>query len=108
MNSYAVMSLDNANLDFSNKVANALSKSNIHYDHPHNAVDFKLIFFLDPAYFSRVDAMSGAGGLLQCVSLRLKYAFGENPHVFLLSMEGSHHDVPVGLVLRIGSAINRE
>ena len=56
----------------------------------HNAVDFELIFFLDPAYFSRVDAASGAGGLLQCVSLILKYDFGENINVSLLSMEGSH------------------
>lgn len=74
----------------SDKAASALSKSNIRYDRPHNAVDFELIVFLDPAYFSCVNAASGASGLPQCVSLRLKYAFGENPHVSLLSMEGSH------------------
>ena len=34
MNSYAEMSLDNADMDFSDKAASALSKSNIHYDRP--------------------------------------------------------------------------
>jgi mediator of RNA polymerase II transcription subunit 14 len=105
-NSDALMSLDNAAVDLSDKAASAdnaglglsdkAAKSNIHYDRPHNAVDFELIIVPDPACMPRVNAASGAGWLPHCVSVRLKYAFGENPHVSLLSMEGSHRGCASG------------
>jgi mediator of RNA polymerase II transcription subunit 14 len=98
LNSDALISLDNAGLGLSDNAgvglsdnaASAVAKSNIHYDRPHNAVDFELIIVPDPACMPRVNAASGEGWLPHCVSVRLKYAFGENPHVSLLSMEGSH------------------
>ncbi|XP_057826990.2 mediator of RNA polymerase II transcription subunit 14 [Cryptomeria japonica] len=67
-----------------------VAKSNIHYDRPHNAVDFGLTVVLDPANIPQVNAAGGAAWLPHCVSVRLKYAFGENPHMALLGMEGSH------------------
>jgi mediator of RNA polymerase II transcription subunit 14 len=74
----------------SDKAANVVAKRNIHYDRPHNAVDFELIIVPNPACMPRVNASSSAGWLPHCVSVRLKYDFDENPHVSLLSMEGSH------------------
>ncbi|KAI3756120.1 hypothetical protein L1987_55934 [Smallanthus sonchifolius] len=66
------------------------SKSNIHYDRPHNAVDFGLTVVLDPAHVPHINAAGGAAWLPYCVSVRLKYSFGENPNVCFLGMEGSH------------------
>lgn len=66
------------------------SKSNIHYDRPHNWVDFGLTIVLDPAHIPHINAAGGAAWLPYCVSVRLRYSFGENPHVSLLGMEGSH------------------
>ncbi|GLT74099.1 hypothetical protein SLA2020_459200 [Shorea laevis] len=66
------------------------SKSNIHYDRPHNSVDFALTVVLDPAHIPYINAAGGAAWLPYCVSVRLRYSFGENPNVSFLSMEGSH------------------
>ncbi|XP_024996079.1 mediator of RNA polymerase II transcription subunit 14 isoform X2 [Cynara cardunculus var. scolymus] len=68
----------------------SVSKSNIHYDRPHNAVDFGLTVVLDPAHIPHINAAGGAAWLPYCVSVRLKYSFGDNPSVCFLGMEGSH------------------
>ncbi|XP_071733743.1 mediator of RNA polymerase II transcription subunit 14-like [Rutidosis leptorrhynchoides] len=66
------------------------TKSNIHYDRNHNAVDFGLTVVLDPAHIPHTNAAGGATWLPYCVSVRLKYSFGENPSVSFMGMEGSH------------------
>ncbi|XP_077248056.1 RNA polymerase II transcription mediator [Tasmannia lanceolata] len=66
------------------------SKSNIHYDRPHNFVDFGLTVVLDPAQIPHINAAGGAAWLPYCVSVRLRYSFGENPYIMLVGMEGSH------------------
>ncbi|CAK9135987.1 unnamed protein product [Ilex paraguariensis] len=66
------------------------SKSNIHYDRPHNSVDFGLTVFLDHSHIPDINAAGGAAWLSYCVSVRLRYSFGENPNVLFLGMEGSH------------------
>lgn len=66
------------------------SKSNIHYDRPHNSVEFALTVVLDPAHIPHINAAGGAAWLPYCVSVRLRYSFGENPNVSFLGMEGSH------------------
>lgn len=68
------------------------SKSNIHYDRPRNSVDFGLTVVLDPANIPPINAAGGAAWLPYCVSVRLRYLFGENPgpSVSFLGMEGSH------------------
>ncbi|XP_058086933.1 mediator of RNA polymerase II transcription subunit 14 isoform X2 [Magnolia sinica] len=66
------------------------SKSNIHYDRPRNAVDFGLTFVLDPAHIPHINAAGGAAWLPYCVSVRLRYSFGESTHISLVGMEGSH------------------
>ncbi|KAJ8529393.1 hypothetical protein K7X08_036228 [Anisodus acutangulus] len=66
------------------------SKSNIHYDRAHNSVDFALTVVLDHAHIPHINAAGGAAWLPYCVSVRLRYAFGENPNVLFLVMEGSH------------------
>lgn len=66
------------------------TKSNIHYDRPHNSVDFALTVVLDPAHIPHINAAGGAAWLPYCVSVRLRYSFGENPTVSFLGMEGSH------------------
>ncbi|KAA8544913.1 hypothetical protein F0562_019692 [Nyssa sinensis] len=66
------------------------SKSNIHYDRLHNSVDFGLTVVLDPAHIPNINAAGGAAWLPYCVSVRLRYSFGENPNVSFLGMEGSH------------------
>lgn len=66
------------------------SKSNIHYDRPHNSVDFALTVVLDPALIPHINAAGGAAWLPYCVSVKLRYSFGENPSVSFLGMEGSH------------------
>lgn len=66
------------------------SKSNIHYDRAHNSVDFALTVVLDHAHIPHINAAGGAAWLPYCVSVRLRYAFGEKPNVLFLGMEGSH------------------
>lgn len=74
-----------------NSENSSTSKSNIHYDRPHNLVDFGLTVVLDPAHIPNINAAGGAAWLPYCVSVRLRYTFGENtPHISLLGMEGSH------------------
>ncbi|KAM1354002.1 mediator of RNA polymerase II transcription subunit 14-like isoform X1 [Malus sylvestris] len=68
----------------------SVAKSNIHYDRPHNSVDFALTLVLDPAHIPHINAAGGAAWLPYCVSVRLRYSFGENPNVSFLGMEGSH------------------
>lgn len=77
------------NMDGNSENSSA-SKSNIHYDRPHNAVDFALTVVLDPAHIPHINAAGGAAWLPYCVSVRLRYSFGENPNVSFLGMEGSH------------------
>uniref|UniRef100_A0A6M2EMA0 Mediator of RNA polymerase II transcription subunit 14 n=1 Tax=Populus davidiana TaxID=266767 RepID=A0A6M2EMA0_9ROSI len=66
------------------------AKSNIHYDRPHNSVDFALTVVLDPAHIPHINAAGGAAWLPYCVSVRLRYLFDENSNVSFLGMEGSH------------------
>ncbi|KAF8107701.1 hypothetical protein N665_0118s0065 [Sinapis alba] len=66
------------------------AKSNIHFDRPQNTVDFALTVVLDPAHIPHINAAGGAAWLPYCVSVRLRYTFGENPSVTFLGMEGSH------------------
>ncbi|PKA61335.1 Mediator of RNA polymerase II transcription subunit 14 [Apostasia shenzhenica] len=73
-----------------NMDGSSVSKSNIHYDRSHNSVDFAVTFVLDPAHIPHVNAAGGAAWLPYCVSVRLKYAFGDSPHVSFLRMDGSH------------------
>ncbi|KAL3814706.1 hypothetical protein ACJIZ3_015974 [Penstemon smallii] len=68
----------------------SVSKSNIHYDRIHNSVDFALTVVLDPGHIPHINAAGGAAWLPYCVSVRLKYSYGENPTVSFLGMEGSH------------------
>ncbi|XP_071741698.1 mediator of RNA polymerase II transcription subunit 14-like [Rutidosis leptorrhynchoides] len=75
---------------YTNSENSSASKSNIHYDRPHNSVDFGLTVVLDPAQIPHINAAGGAAWLPYCVSVRLKYSFGENPSVTFLGMEGSH------------------
>ncbi|WOK94298.1 hypothetical protein Cni_G03000 [Canna indica] len=73
-----------------NSESTSCSKSNIHHDRAHNLVDFALTFVLDPAHIPHMNAAGGAAWLPYCVSVRLRYSFGENAHVSFLGMEGSH------------------
>jgi len=66
------------------------SRSNIHHDRPHNTVDFALTFVLDHAHIPHINAAGGAAWLPYCVSVRLKYSFGESSHISFLEMNGSH------------------
>ncbi|XP_074372576.1 mediator of RNA polymerase II transcription subunit 14-like isoform X1 [Apium graveolens] len=66
------------------------SKSNIQYDRPHNCVDFGLTIVLDQAHMPHINAAGGAAWLPYCVSVRLRYSFGEKPNISFLGMEGSH------------------
>ncbi|CAN1829308.1 Mediator of RNA polymerase II transcription subunit 14 [Linum perenne] len=68
----------------------SVAKSNIHYDRPHNSVDFALTVVLDPAHIPHVNSAGGAAWLPYCVSVRLRYSFVDNPNVSFLGMEGSH------------------
>ncbi|XVF06316.1 hypothetical protein REPUB_Repub06bG0036900 [Reevesia pubescens] len=77
------------NIDDSSE-SSSTTKSNIHYDRPHNSVDFALTIVLDPAHIPHINAAGGAAWLPYCVSVRLRYSFGENPNVSFLGMEGSH------------------
>jgi mediator of RNA polymerase II transcription subunit 14 len=73
-----------------NSENSSAAKSNIHYDRPHNSVDFALTVVLDPAHIPHINAAGGAAWLPYCVSVRLRYLFGENSNVSFLGMEGSH------------------
>lgn len=77
------------NMDENHENSSA-SKSNIHYDRPHNSVDFGLTVVLDPAHIPHINAAGGAAWLPYCVSVRLRYSFGETPNVSFLGMDGSH------------------
>ncbi|CAI0432670.1 unnamed protein product [Linum tenue] len=68
----------------------SVAKSNIHYDRPHNSVNFALTVVLDPAHVPHINAAGGAAWLPYCVSVRLRYSFLDNPNVSFLGMEGSH------------------
>ncbi|KAL5566286.1 hypothetical protein UlMin_029450 [Ulmus minor] len=77
------------NMDESSENSSA-AKSNIHYDRPHNSVDFALTVVLDPAHIPHINSAGGAAWLPYCVSVRLRYSFGESPNVSFLGMDGSH------------------
>ncbi|KAK1582995.1 hypothetical protein Q3G72_020067 [Acer saccharum] len=59
-------------------------------ERPHNSVDFELTVVLDPAHIPHANAAGGAAWLPYCVSVRLRYSFGENSNVSFIGMEGSH------------------
>lgn len=65
------------------------SKSNIKHDRANRSVDFGLTFVLDQALKHHTN-IGGAAWLPYCVSVRLRYNFGDNGHVTFLAMEGSH------------------
>ncbi|KAG4916953.1 hypothetical protein JHK87_054510 [Glycine soja] len=65
-------------------------RSNIHYDRLHNSVDFALTVVLDSAHIPHVNAAGGAAWLPYCVSVRLRYSFGESTNVSFIGMNGSH------------------
>ncbi|XP_057439509.1 mediator of RNA polymerase II transcription subunit 14 isoform X2 [Lotus japonicus] len=73
-----------------NSKSSSAFKSNIHYDRLHNSVDFALTVVLDSAHIPHVNAAGGAAWLPYCVSVRLRYSFGESPNVSFLDMSGSH------------------
>jgi mediator of RNA polymerase II transcription subunit 14 len=73
-----------------NSENSSVAKSNIHYDRPHNSVDFALTVVLDPTLIPHINAAGGAAWLPYCVSVRLRFSFAENPNVSFLGMEGSH------------------
>ncbi|XP_062191927.1 mediator of RNA polymerase II transcription subunit 14-like [Phragmites australis] len=66
------------------------SKSNINHDRANHSVDFGLTFVLDHALIHRMSVSGGASWLPYCVSVRLRYTFGDNGHITFLAMEGSH------------------
>lgn len=66
------------------------SRSNIHYDRAHNSVDFVLTFVLDHAHIPHINAAGGAAWLPYCVSVRLKFLFGESTYISFIEMNGSH------------------
>ncbi|KAJ4783106.1 Mediator of RNA polymerase II transcription subunit 14 [Rhynchospora pubera] len=77
----------------------AVSKSNIHHDRARNLVDFGLTFVLDSTQIPHMNVAGGAAWLPYCVSVRLRYSFGDaahnhnlgnNNHVSFVGMEGSH------------------
>lgn len=73
-----------------NSEGSSTFRSNIHYNRPHNSVDFALTVVLDPAHIPHINAAGGAAWLPYCVSVRLIYSFGETPTVTFLGMDGSH------------------
>ncbi|XP_073310570.1 mediator of RNA polymerase II transcription subunit 14-like [Primulina huaijiensis] len=73
-----------------NSANSSLPKSNIIYDRAHSSVDFALTVVLDHAHIPHINAAGGAAWLPYCVSVILRYSFGENPSVTFLGMEGSH------------------
>ncbi|XP_023547307.1 mediator of RNA polymerase II transcription subunit 14-like [Cucurbita pepo subsp. pepo] len=81
---------NHSGLSIDEKSERSTSKSNIHYDRQHNSVDFALTVVLDPAHIPHMNAAGGAAWLPYCVSVKLRYSFGESPVVSFLGMEGSH------------------
>ncbi|GAB2287427.1 hypothetical protein Dimus_021804 [Dionaea muscipula] len=77
------------NMDWSSGNMSA-TKSNIHYDRPNSCVDFALTVVLDPAHIPQINAAGGAAWLPYCVSVSLRYSFGEITSISFLGMEGSH------------------
>ncbi|KAL2661474.1 hypothetical protein GLYMA_03G247300v4 [Glycine max] len=77
------------NMDENSESSSAF-RSNIHYDRLHNSVDFALTVVLDSAHIPHVNAAGGAAWLPYCVSVRLRYSFGESPNVSFIGMNGSH------------------
>ncbi|XP_042448372.1 mediator of RNA polymerase II transcription subunit 14-like isoform X1 [Zingiber officinale] len=73
-----------------NVESSSCAKSNIHHDRAHNLVDFALTFVLDLANIPHMNAAGGAAWLPYCVSVKLRYSFGESAHVSFRGMEGSH------------------
>ncbi|CAO2210665.1 unnamed protein product [Urochloa humidicola] len=65
------------------------SKSNIKHDRANRSVDFSLTFVLDYS-IKHHTSIGGAAWLPYCVSVRLRYNFGDNGNVMFLAMEGSH------------------
>uniref|UniRef100_J3MS74 Mediator of RNA polymerase II transcription subunit 14 n=1 Tax=Oryza brachyantha TaxID=4533 RepID=J3MS74_ORYBR len=66
------------------------SKSNIHHDRANNSVEFALTFVLDQALVPQMSISGGAAWLPYCVSVRVRYTFGDNSHIAFLAMDGSH------------------
>ncbi|ONK56822.1 uncharacterized protein A4U43_C10F13360 [Asparagus officinalis] len=81
--------LENHSGDDNSEVSSA-SRSNIHYDRAHNSLDFALTFVLDHAHIPHINAAGGAAWLPYCVSVRLKYSFGDSTNISFLEMSGSH------------------
>ncbi|CAJ1961078.1 unnamed protein product [Sphenostylis stenocarpa] len=73
-----------------NSESSSAFRSNIHYDRVHNSVDFALTVVLDSSHIPHVNAAGGAAWLPYCVSVRLRYSFGESPNVSFIGMNGSH------------------
>lgn len=69
--------------------AESSSISNIKHERANRSVEFGLTFVLDHSVKHHTN-MGGAAWLPYCVSVRLKYSFGNNDHVMFLAMEGSH------------------
>ncbi|CAN6204058.1 unnamed protein product [Urochloa humidicola] len=72
------------------KTESNLAKSNIHHDRAHSSVEFALTFVLDHALIPHMNVAGGAAWLPYCVSVRLRYSFGDNNHIAFLAMDGSH------------------
>ncbi|RLN35498.1 mediator of RNA polymerase II transcription subunit 14-like [Panicum miliaceum] len=68
----------------------SLAKSNIHHDRAHSSVEFALTFVLDHALIPQMNVAGGAAWLPYCISVRLRYSFGDNYHIIFLAMDGSH------------------
>ncbi|AES61655.2 mediator of RNA polymerase II transcription subunit 14 [Medicago truncatula] len=77
------------NADENSKSSSAF-RSNIHYNRLHNSVDFALTVVLNSAHIPHVNAAGGAAWLPYCVSVSLRYSFGESLNVSFLGMSGSH------------------
>ncbi|KAG8056254.1 hypothetical protein GUJ93_ZPchr0002g24348 [Zizania palustris] len=83
--------LENHSGSVSDDIAEStLAKSNIKYDRAHSSLDFALTFVLDHALIPHMNVAGGAAWLPYCVSVRLRYSFGESNHIAYLAMDGSH------------------
>ena len=90
-----------------NSENSSVAKSNIHYDRPHNSVDFALTVVLDPAHIPHINAAGGAAWLPYCVSVRLRFSFGENQNVsFLLVWKEAIEAELAGSVLMTGRNVD--
>lgn len=68
----------------------SLAKSNIHHDRAHSSVEFALTFVLDHALIPHMNVAGGAAWLPYCVSVRLRYSFGDSSLISFLAINGSH------------------